>query len=302
MSVELAPPAAPATQNGKADPKTAAKQLEAIWKLAEVHVTIAGARITGHGRDASCEVYLSNAETMVFERLADIATGTALMAELASCAGVAVNPNPLARAQSIALIGALAERQASETADSMAREWGIEFLASCPQVEVDIADQAQRWAIFERLREIDPWAMAKESGGSFARHMMVPIDESGVRYVRVGWYQAYVRQFDGTVSANQIVGRMLRVGWERRGKEGRIGARRPKLPGFMNIKFLLVPAGWEDIEEAEGSIPADTRSVREDAEASRARDVSTNSGYQPNGHADHEHVAAAFLDVAGGDE
>jgi hypothetical protein len=237
------------TQSGDLDPLTAAEQLGELWSLAEADVRITGARITGHGRDASCEIHFSNGETMVFEHLGDIVTGAALMAELASCAGVALSLRPIQKARSIVLVRALAERQAAETADSIARDWGIEFLGTSQQVEVDMANQAERWSCFERLRATDPWALAKEYGCAFARQMLVPVDRSGVRYVRVGWYQSYVRRFDGTISANQIVGRMLRVGWQRRGKEGRIGARRPTLEGSTNLKFLLARSGWEDIAD-----------------------------------------------------
>jgi hypothetical protein len=264
-------------QNGRPDARAATEELEAMWALADAHVSIEGARITGHGRDASCEVRLSNGEMMVFEHLADIATGTALIAELASCADVAVALKPIQRARSIVLLRALADRQAAETADSIARDWGVEFLAICQQIEMDMTDQAQRWGCFERLRATDPWELGREQGSAFVRHMLVPVDVSGIRYVRVGWYQAFVRQFDGSVGAGQIVARMLRVGWQRRGHEGRIGARRPGLPGQTNLKFLLVCDGWEDLPGE--SVTGGNRATRENAERSRARDVGSTSGY-----------------------
>ena len=272
-----------AKQNGTLDAATAIAGLEAMWTLAEVHVSIEGARITGRGRDASCEIRLSNGETLVFERQADIASGGALAAELASCAGVAVKLTNEQRLRSIVLIRALAERQEAETADSIARWWGSEFLSACQQVEADMADQAERWAMFERLQQTEPWNKAREEGCSPARLMLVPVDLAGVRYVRVSWYTAAVRQLDATVGPGQIVGRMLRVGWQRRGSEGRIGARRPNFPEQTNLKFLLVPAGWEMLPwdgEADQSVTAGNRSI---ARAyGRARDRGSTNGYHPN--------------------
>jgi hypothetical protein len=268
-----------ASQNGKLDPATATAQLEAMWDLGKANVSIAGARITGSGRDASCEIRLSNGETMVFEHVGDISTGGALPAELATCAGVAVKLNPLQKLQSIVLIRALAERQAAETADSIARDWGIDFLAICQQIEVDMNDQAERWATFERLQATDPALMAAETkGASIARYMLVPVDRSGIRYVRVGWFLAYVHGRDGAVGGREAVARMQRVGWTRRGTEGRIGARRPGLPGQVNLKFLLVAEGWEELPGE--PVTAGNRPTRENDEDSRARVIGSTSGYR----------------------
>jgi hypothetical protein len=88
---------------------------------------------------------------MVFERLADIVTGAALVAELVACVGVVAKLSQQQKAHSVALIRAPAERTAAETADSHAREWGTEFLVVCQQIEVDMADQAQRWACLAHL-------------------------------------------------------------------------------------------------------------------------------------------------------
>jgi hypothetical protein len=58
------------------DPAAALGELQTLWGLTG-EVGIKAARITGHGREAFCEVDLSNGETMEFERLQDIVTGRA---------------------------------------------------------------------------------------------------------------------------------------------------------------------------------------------------------------------------------
>jgi NrS-1 polymerase HBD domain len=240
------------------DPGDALSDLGTLWGLTG-RITIERARITGHGREASCEVDLSNGETMVFERLQDIATGASLAAELASRAGVAQDLNQAARIRSIALISRIAEWQEAETANSIARDWGIEFLATSGLIKVDMDDRAKRWLCLLELQGIE--AERREQDLKLPRRLVVPVDLAGVRYVRVGWFQAYVRECDRTVSPAHVVIRMLRVGWQRRGTEGRIGARNPEKPDqTTNSKFLLVPVGWGDLPD--DVITADNRSAR----------------------------------------
>jgi hypothetical protein len=163
-----------------------------------------------------------------------------------------------AKARSIALVSTIAARQEAETSNSIARDWGVEFIAASEPKSVDTDDQAARWSCWLELQDIE--ARRREDDLKFPRPLLVPVDPAGVRYVRVGWFQAYVHDRDRTISPSQAVIRMLRVDWQRRGTEGRIKATRPNGEGQTNIKFLLVPRGWEDL--ADDPVAAGNRSTQ----------------------------------------
>jgi hypothetical protein len=106
-------------------------------------------------------------------------------------------------------------------------------------------------AAFSELERRDPVASAREERTTVAKASLVLRHHDGTRFVRAGWFRAHVRHEDVTVSPHEIAQRMERVGWERRGQEGKIKAPRPDLPGAVIFRFYTVAASWEE------SIPDD---------------------------------------------
>ena len=63
--------------------------------------------------------------------------------------------------------------------------------------------------------------------------------------MRGGWFRSFMRGEDHTISPQQVVDRMLRVGWQRRGVQGRIKASCPNRPQQLAWAFFIVAPDWE---------------------------------------------------------
>lgn len=229
-----------AQQGAVPDAITAAEQLAALLDLGSVGVTIRGARIVGRGSRASADIYLSDKTEVNFETLRDVAHQTRLAVEIAACTGATPKLNPRQAVQAVALLRALAEHHETFTADQIATAWGVEFLQGASDVPVDIDDQVSRWAAWSELEAHRPDERGRP--GDY----LVLVDREGDRLVRAGWFRAFVRAEDTTVSPQEIAHRMLRVGWQRRGADGRVKATRPGHHGQLVWPFYIVPAGWEN--------------------------------------------------------
>lgn len=229
------------------DPSTAAEQLNALLSLPE-SASICGARITGQGSRATVEIDLANGDTMVFETLRDMTRPAVLIAEVAACAGVAISLKQSTAVNAVVLVRAIAEHTAATNDNDDAIDWGVSYLQTAMVLDVDMDDQRERWGAFSRLRDAQDGVEAAEAPGresSYAAANVVLRSHSGVRYVRAGWFQRYVCRQDSTISRQAVTVRMLRVGWQVRGKTGRIKATCPTRPNTLGWNFLLVPEGWE---------------------------------------------------------
>src|SRR5688572_4921663 len=69
------------------DAIAAAELLTELLGLADIDLTIRGARIVGRGSRASADLYLSDGTEVTFETLRDFANPTRLALELAACTG-----------------------------------------------------------------------------------------------------------------------------------------------------------------------------------------------------------------------
>jgi hypothetical protein len=63
--------------------------------------------------------------------------------------------------------------------------------------------------------------------------------------VRVSWFTAYCKAVTLPGSADDIVRRMLSLGWGQQGTEGRIKATEPGGTRTLQWAFFTVPQGWE---------------------------------------------------------
>lgn len=229
------------------DPMTAAERLNALLSLPE-DARVRGARIIGQGSKATAEIDLLNGDTMVFDSLRDMTRPANLVAEVAACAGVAITVKQPAAVQAVVLVRALAEHTAGTSDNDNAIDWGVAYLQSADVLDVDMDDQRERWGAFGRLREIQPDSSEAPhlDGSAYAAATIVLRAHDGTRFVRAGWFQRYVCRQDSTISRQDVTVRMLRVGWQIRGKSGRIKATCPGRDDKLSWAFLLVPAGWEN--------------------------------------------------------
>ena len=93
-------------------------------------------------------------------------------------------------------------RRAEETIDdnAVAFEWGVDYLQGADVLDINIDDQLERWAAFERLDAHDPAHWAREAQINLAQAQLILRHTDGTRYVRAGWFHQYVRTVDNSVS------------------------------------------------------------------------------------------------------
>jgi hypothetical protein len=218
-------------------------------RLDEAGLRVVGADVYGRGPTARVDLRLSEGRPLTFERFGDLAKPAALAAHLVTEAGVwRTFKGPEAGAIAAAVFR-LAEHRAEAEGDENARELGGEFLRLAGAIDVDLADQAERWRAFSALARMEPAHDAGEdrSAWALARASAVLRDAGGLRYVRCGWFAAYARrEVGGVYSPATLAVQMKAVGWRRRGSEGRIMARCPGDRRSLVWTFYEVPAGWED--------------------------------------------------------
>ena len=224
----------------------AAAQLAALLDLPSVGLEIRGARIVGRGSKASADLHLSDETSIAFESLRDVGNATRLALEVAACTGATPKLKAPQALQAIKLLRAIADHEEAFTTDDIAREWGIVYLDGTALEDVNLDDQHARWRAFSNMRGLDPGA-ARRAGvtPSIAAGSVLLRTPDGTRFVRAGWFAEHVREGEN-VSPADIAHRMERVGWQRRGKTGRIKATAPTDGRQLGWNFHIVPAGWED--------------------------------------------------------
>ena len=168
---------------------------------------------------------------------------------MATCTGAKPRLKAPQAIQAVALVRTIAEHTVSETMDSLSRGWGLTFMQSAPAIDIDINDPHERWQAFSTLERTDPYAEARHAATTIAQACLVLAHTDGSRYVRCGWFRTYVRTEEPALSSHQVADRMKRIGWERRGTEGRIKARQPGGHRQLVWAFYIVPAGWEDQQD-----------------------------------------------------
>lgn len=228
------------------DPITAAEELGVLLALPSVEVEIRGAQMFGSGSRAALEIKLSNGEVMTFDQLKDMANLANLSAELVACSGATPKLTKQSALTAVALTRRLAEHYETDTDNDLAVEWGVSFMQAAQHEDFDLDDQADRWRAFSLLERNSPWEVARHNAVSVASASIVLRHTNGMRLVRSHWFGSHVKQHDSSIGEREVPKRMARVGWIRRGREGRVKATRPDLPGQLNWSFYFVPAGWEN--------------------------------------------------------
>lgn len=234
-----------ATQSSNPDPVEAAELLAVLLGLPSVGLSIRSARIVGRGSKASADLYLSDGSCVTFESLRDFANPTRLAIEIAATTGATPRLKAPQAIRALSLLRAVSEHRETVTTDDLAVEWGTTYLQAAMPLDVDMDVQAQRWRAFSHLDGIDPYSTARAEGGTLAANSTVLVHTTGERLVRCGWFRDYVKRDDPTVSPQEIGHRMERVGWQRRGRTGRVKASQPGGTGVLAWSFYVVPADWE---------------------------------------------------------
>lgn len=262
-----------AQQRAGLNPAEAREALTELLGLADAGLTIAGARIVGHGPSASADLRLSDGTTVTFESLRDMAKPGELGLTFAIATRGVVHPRLKApQAQTaVGLLAALAQMEQCASDDALAADWGLAWLATCDTVTVDLRDQRARYAAFSRLAEIATAVDAAcQARANVATAALTLADHDGTRYVRAGWFYAFARQ-STNIAQGQVAQRMLRVGWDQPGTQGRIKATAPcGMSRPLVWTFFRAPAGWED-EQVNGG----ERSYARGAGAPHARESNT---------------------------
>lgn len=219
----------------------AEERLEVLFDLPVHGLSVVGADIYGSGSRAGVEIVLSNGETMTFDQLREMANPSILAAELVACTGATPKITKPVALTAIALVRTIAKTHRTMTDNDAARDWGASYLQTATIIDFDLDDQHERWGAFSQLNEIDPSRdpVGVPPPSTVLRHV------DGTRLVRASWFGDYVRRMD-TVSTRDIPMRMSRVGWHRRGSEGRIKASRPGFRDTLQWSFYLVAEGWEN--------------------------------------------------------
>lgn len=235
--------------NGRPDPITAAERLTEILGLAESNIGVRGAHVFGLGRTASVEVVLSNGKTMHFEQGKLMTRPAELAAEVVSCGGKYPKLNGRMAGEAYSLVYALGEHHDTETAISIAVDWGTSYLQAAPVLDIDLDDQAERWAAFSKLHDTIPSGGDRDHPSNYAARTLVLRHRNQDRFVRIGWFYDYVQKSEGGgIARRELSQRMRQIGWLLNGKTGRIKATCPSRPETLGWNFYKVPQGWEVTE------------------------------------------------------
>ena len=180
-------------------------------------------------------IFLDNGERITLDPLGPHASPSKLSIEIAVQVGAKPALKTADVLTAVALFYALGEHHESVEVSETAWELGAEYLKRAAEGEVVMSEQASHWAAFSALER-------------HAEHSIVLRDtETGLRYVRLGWFAEYVRERLGAGASDAALRQMPTLGWSQRGSEGRIKATRPEFKDRpLNFRFFIVPDGWEE--------------------------------------------------------
>jgi hypothetical protein len=207
-------------------------ELDALLGLANVGKHIDVVRIYGRGSNAIAHIHLDHDDRIVLDPIGKFSTINKLSAELALQAGAEPTLNAPGVLRALALLHKLADHHHNIETEDRAWELGAEYLRSAVTGDVVMDDQASRWQAFAAL----------EASGR--TDLVLADTATGIRYVRTGWFEAYVRAQTGS-PPDAVSRAMCALGWTKHGAQGRIKATEPKLGGSLHWKFYCVPKDWE---------------------------------------------------------
>lgn len=246
------PRGGPAGDREREDPAQELRQrLTAALKVGTADLEVVGAEVHGtRGPQAVCAIHLRQRTTgelvsIDVYRYSQLMQGAQLSAIVAAFTGV----GETCTARECALVAGLVTRLAAHdnTVDEneIAEDWGTAWLGAADVWDIDLGDRGQRWGALTGWKDRDPVALSRADHRSVAAHSVDLRNSDGNRYVHSRWFFEFVkRDCSGLLGAPELYGRMCRVGWERRGRRGRIKASNPDGRGELQAPVFIVPAGW----------------------------------------------------------
>jgi hypothetical protein len=245
------PRGGPAGDPQREDPTRELRRLltEAL-KVGPADWHVESAEINGKGLSAVCAVGLRSrsgeATTIEIDRFSQLTQPSALAGLVSFYTGVGETFTQKECARISGLVRRLAHVQNDVGDNDIARDYGVAFLQAAAVWDVDLESQAERWGAISQLKDRDPVALARENKTTIAASSIVLRDLHERRYVHSGWFHEFVRRdCSGLVGAPELYGRMGRLGWERRGRRGRIKATEPGGSVELQVPMFIVPPGWE---------------------------------------------------------
>ena len=207
---------------------------------------VLGVQLYGRGSRGVAYIQLASGNEIVLDTIGRYSSVGSMTAELAVQAGSEPELKAKDVVRILRLIHDLAEHYTAHEREDQAADLGFSYLRAAQAELVDMADQASRWRAFNVLDTVDPVSASRAEGTSVATGSVVLEDEkTGLRYVRVTWFKAYVRQQAAPGEAEAISRAMQRLGWTKPGSDGQIKATAPGRADTLHWAFFVVPRGWE---------------------------------------------------------
>jgi hypothetical protein len=217
--------------------------LTGLLGLDTVDKRIDAIKIFGRGSDASAYITLDDSTRIVLDPIGRFTTAPKLTAELALQAGAAPVLKGVDVTRALVMLHDLAEHTAAVDVSDRALDMGSGYLDAAPVHAVRMGDQAERWRAFDVLAQLDPTSRPGSALEAARSSLVLKDVESGVRYVRVEWFGAYVRRLSGA-EERAVLRQMTHLGWGKPGNEGRIKATAPARKAERQWAFYTVPKGW----------------------------------------------------------
>ena len=146
------------------------------------------------------------------------------------------------------LIGQFCKVVQAMTVQDRAVELGRTFLQEAETLDVDLDDQAQRYAALKQLKDRHPIARAKADGTSAVTACIVLRDNVGRRYVRISWFVDFVKANAVSRQVGAIVEAMESPGmWSRlNDSKSRMKGTDPDTKDHVWQALYEVPANWPE--------------------------------------------------------
>ena len=217
-----------------ADAAASLDELNALLGLNDIGRRIDRVSVYGRGTRGIAHLQLDDGDRIVLDPISTYTTVPKLTAEMAVQVGASPELKGPDLTRMLVLLRLLGEQHELHEQSDQASELGAEYLRGAAIAEFEMRDQASRWRAFSYLDSTDNQGIVLQD------------TETGLRYVRIGWFEQYVRSLTSPGVPDQIVRAMTALGWSKPGREGKIKATAPDRPARLSWRFFVVPEGWED--------------------------------------------------------
>lgn len=237
----------PRGQDGREGAEAGARdELTTLLALDKIALSVTGATLYGRDSKATAEIHISDGSMLTLDPIGSYGSPAKFTLEVALQIGAEPSLQPKHMKRVMSCLRTIAEYRDAVTLDDRARDFAISFLQEAKVRNVTMSDQTDRFNAFVALAAANPAITARKDDTSIAAESIVLEDTaSGMRYVRISWFNAFVRAQAAPGVADDVGRRMRALGWEKPGNDGRIKATAPGGSDSLQWGFFAVPAGWE---------------------------------------------------------